>query len=436
MTDNHPDMGDRHSSKPILLLYQQKWIADNTPVAVIEKSRRIGLSWGEAAGDALLAAASEEAGGMDVWYISYNKEMTETFVGDVAFWSRIYSLAASEVEEFVFKDGKDDEGIQAYRVRFASGFTVTALSSAPRNIRSKKGKIVIDEAAFVENLKELLKAALALIMWGGRLVVISTHNGDDNDFNELVQEIRAGKKPYSLHRVTFDDALAQGLFQRICVKKGQDWSLEAEKAWRQEVLDFYGEDADEELFCIPSKGAGTYLTRNLIESCMDPSIPVLRWAPPAEDFVDWPLDRAQHEVRDWCEAELAPLLDALPKAARSYFGEDFGRSGDLTVDWPVLELTNLTLRTPFVVELRNAPYRTQEQILSYIVDRLPGLLGRRARCARQRPGPGRIRAAEIRPGIDSRGDAVRGLVPGTHAQAQEPVRGPDHHYPERPSHSG
>jgi hypothetical protein len=30
------------------------------------------------------------------------------------------------------------------------------------------------------------------------------------------QRCRAGKLPYSLHRTTFDDALAHGLYHRIC----------------------------------------------------------------------------------------------------------------------------------------------------------------------------------------------------------------------------
>lgn len=47
----------------VLLPYQRDWIADTSQVKVCEKSRRIGLSWAEAA-DAALTAAS--ASGMDV----------------------------------------------------------------------------------------------------------------------------------------------------------------------------------------------------------------------------------------------------------------------------------------------------------------------------------------------------------------------------------
>ena len=39
--------------------------------------------------------------------------------------------------------------------------------------------------------------------------------------------------------------------------------------------------------------------------------------------------------------------------------------------WPLQIAADLTRRTPFVVELRNIPFRNQEQVLFYIADRLP-----------------------------------------------------------------
>jgi len=356
----------------LLLPYQNRWNRDATPVKFCEKSRRIGLSYGDAAQSAKLAGLMKSAGGTNTYYISYNKEMTETYIKDVGSWAKVFNLAASDFEEVILKDEKD---ILAYRVRFASDNQVVALSGSPRNLRSKQGRIVIDEAAFCEDLEELLKAAIALTMWGGSVEVISTHNGETNSFNNYILDIRAGKLPYSLHRVTLDDALAEGLHRRICRVRGLTWSPEAEAKWRQELIDFYGDGANEELFCIPSQGSGTYLTRQLIESCMSSNIPVLRWSPPSDDFTDWPEERRHREMRDWLDAELEPILANLPRDARSYLGEDFGRTGDLSVDWPLLELQNLVLATPFVLELRNCPFHQQEQALFFICDRLPRFSG-------------------------------------------------------------
>ena len=349
----------------VLLPYQQRWMADTSPVKVVEKSRRTGFSWGEAADDSLLASSTH---GMDVFYVGYNKDMAQEFIEDCADWAKFYNMASSSVEEFVFDD--EDKDILAFRVRFASGYKIVALSSRPSNLRGKQGKIVIDEAAFHPELAELLKAALAMLMWGGRVVVISTHNGDANPFNEYITDIRAGKKPYSLHRVTLDDAMQEGLFQRICLRTGKPWSPEAEAAWRDDLVTNYGDGADEELFCIPRSGSGVFFSRGLIEGCMSDDIPVVRLKCRTE-FEQESEQARRSVIEQWCEQKLEPLLARLEKHAPSYFGEDFGRSGDLTVIWPLQESGKLKCRTPFTVELRNVPFRQQEQILFYLVDRLP-----------------------------------------------------------------
>jgi phage FluMu gp28-like protein len=363
---------DRFQRTPMAFLrYQQRWSADESRVKVYEKSRRIGITWAEAGDDALLAARKN---GMDIWYIGYNKEMALEFISDCAAWAKFYSKAAAEIEEFIFEDEKKD--ILAFRIRFASGFQIVALSSRPANLRGKQGKVVIDEASFHDDLPGLLKAAIALLMWGGRVVVISTHDGDDNPFNELVNDIRAGRKPYSLHRTTIDDALDDGLYERICLRLHKKPTPEGKKAWLKDLLDLYGDDADEELFCIPSMGSGTYLTRNMIEACMSDEIPVLRWSPPEKGFVDWPDGRRYAEVDDWCKEELAPLISVLCVGDRAtWFGEDFGRSVDLTVMWPLQDMPGLTYHTPFVLELMNCPFSQQEQILFYLIDRLPHFAG-------------------------------------------------------------
>ena len=44
-----------------LMAYQQRWVADPSPLKVIEKSRRTGLTWGEAADNVLTAASDRSA---------------------------------------------------------------------------------------------------------------------------------------------------------------------------------------------------------------------------------------------------------------------------------------------------------------------------------------------------------------------------------------
>ncbi len=352
-----------------LLPYQQKWIADRSPVKVYEKSRRIGATWAEGA-DAALDAAKRS--GSDWWYIGYNKDMALEFIEETAGWARRIERASAAIEETAIAD--DDRDILAYRIRFASGNKIVALSSRPSNLRGKQGVAIIDEAAFHDDLAGLLKAALAFTMWGGRVHVISTHNGADNAFNELITDIRAGRRPYSLHRTTIDDAISQGLFRAISARKREEWSLAAERAWRDQVFADYGDDAEEELLCIPSQSSGVFLPSSLIEARMNPDIPVIRWKC-EYSFIERGNAALFKDAEDFCRANLDPALARIDPDLMSCFGEDFGRSGDLTVIWPLQLGKTLTRRTPFVVELRNVPFKQQEQVLFHLVDALPRFIG-------------------------------------------------------------
>lgn len=353
----------------LLLPYQQAWIADESPLKIAEKSRRTGLTWAEAADAVLAAALDRTEGGTDHYYLGADKDMAIEFIDAAAMWARAFNKAAGDIQQEVLED--EDRDILVYTIKFASGFKIQALSSSPKNLRGRQGNVTIDEAAFHDRLAEVLKAALALNMWGGKIRIISTHNGVDSLFNELIQDSRAGKKRYSVHRVTIDDACEKGLYQRICQVKGKTWSQAAEDEWKQNLLNDTAtrEDALEEYYCVPKQGGGAYLSRALIEARMVDA-PVIRYEG-TEEFNGWPEHLREAEIRDWCEAELLPLLTELDPKELHVFGEDFGRTGDLTVLAPMRLTQQLRRAIPFLVELRNVPFKQQEQIVYYICDRLP-----------------------------------------------------------------
>jgi phage FluMu gp28-like protein len=136
------------------------------------------------------------------------------------------------------------------------------------------------------------------------------------------------------------------------------------------IISEYGEDADEELFCIPAKGRGAFISAALIEARMQAGIPIVRWEQPVH-FCEWPEHLRKAEVRDFCERELKPLLETLDKRFVHCFGQDFGRVSDLSVLIPLAIQRDLRRVTPFVVELRNIPFEAQRDIVFYILDRLP-----------------------------------------------------------------
>lgn len=365
-----------HAFNPteLLLGYQKRWIADDSQLKIAEKTRRCGLTWAEAADNALIASTRKSDGGSDVFYIGSNKEMAREYIDAVAMWAKAFNYAAGEIQEEVFED--EDKDILTYVIYFASGFKVKALSSNPKNLRGMQGVVVIDEAAFHEYLAEVLKAALALTMWGAKVRVISTHNGADNLFNELILDSRAGRKRYSVHTITIEDACHDGLYQRICQVTKQEWSAEKEQEWIDNLLKDTAseEDALEEYFCVPKNGSGLWLSRALIERQMSEKTPVVRFE--AKDgFSLVPEPTRYKEMEDWSEKTLAPILQGLSPNLLHFFGEDFARSGDMTSFVVLAQQQNLTKQVQFIVELGNMPYKQQEQIVLFILKRLPRFSG-------------------------------------------------------------
>ena len=258
----------------LLLKYQQRVMDQlfaGTALVVIEKSRRIGLTWGVAAFAALKAASAVNAGGQNVWYMGYDKDMALEFIEVCAMWARSFGLVAGEIEEeevlAVNSEGVE-QGVKSFSIRFASGFRITALPSVPRSLRGKQGIVIIDEAAFHSNVDEVLKSAMALLIWGGQVVVISTHDGIANKFNVLLDDVRAGNKRGVPIKITFADAMADGLYERVAlVAKTKGSQLPPKEEWEAGIRASYGEDAAEELDCIPAKGSGALISLEDIIAC-------------------------------------------------------------------------------------------------------------------------------------------------------------------------
>lgn len=358
----------------VLLGYQKKWIADDSPLKIAEKSRRTGLTWAEAADASLTTAKSREAGGTNHFYIGSNKEMAREFIDAAAMWAKAYGLAAGEVGEEVFED--EDKDILTFVIYFASGFKVQALSSNPKNLRGMQGNVTIDEAGHHERLAEVLKAALALTMWGAKIRIISTHNGVENLFNELIQDSRAGRKRYSIHTITLDDACNDGLYRRICQISKQDWSQAKEDEWKANLLKDTAteEDALEEYYCVPKQGSGAYIPRVLIDRATREEHPVLRFTMP-DGHMEWTEEERHQTVATWCEEDLAPLLTLLDPDIRHSVGGDFARIADLSI-FSVSSIEQDTRRRlRLTVELRSVPYNQQREIIFFILHGTPRLVG-------------------------------------------------------------
>lgn len=401
----------------ILLPYQVESIelAEQHQLFVVEKSRRIGLSYAFSPWANLVASAA--TGAQNVYYIGYNLDMAREFIGYCGdFATAFEDVRVSLPDEFddedfvqrrfdgsyldrkgdVLVDAKDGDyraervvreakggflikgdagkSVKSFRIDFASGKAVIALPSTPRSVRGKQGVFIIDEAAFHDDLEELIKAILATQIWGGSVVVISTHDGTDNFFNTLIEEIRADKRAGWVHRITFKDAIAAGLYKRICLVQGKEWTLEGEQAWEAFIRKSYGDAAEEELDVIPARGTGSYLARATILEAMSADLPVVRLRCP-DGFERWDEERRRDWLLELLEDEVKPWLANFDPSRRTFMGQDFARSGDVS---PVMfgqhdELMRLTTR--LTLEMRNVPFSDQEFILEWLIRRVPHFAG-------------------------------------------------------------
>lgn len=395
----------------VLLSYQAESItlAEQHQFLLVEKSRRIGLSYGIS--PFAVMEASKVSSPQNVYYVGYNLDMAREFIGYCSEFSKNFNgvsapmpadmsgmviedengnlrdpggkillnakrsdftegqIVQAAIGGFLIRDDAS-KSVKAFRIDFPNGKAVVALPSSPRSVRGKQGIFIIDEAAFHDNLEELIKAVLAALMWGGRVIVISTHDGTDNYFNTLIEEIRAGKRAGHVHRITLKDAIAAGLYKRICLIQGKEWTPEAEVEWEATLRKTYGDAADEELDVIPSRGSGVYLARATIIEAMSRDLPVVRLRC-ADGFER----RDEGYRRDWLEEflhnEVKPWLANFDPTRRTFMGQDFARTGDNSPVKFGQHDPLMRLHCRLTLEMRNVPFTDQEFVLEWLINRVP-----------------------------------------------------------------
>ncbi len=157
---------------------------------------------------------------------------------------------------------------------------------------------------------------------------------------------------------------------------GKEWSPAAEAEWRQDIIDFYGDGADEELFCVPSMGSGAWLTTPLIEARMTMTpeeAPVIRIALPL-DFLQRPKLERDHLLEPHLDA-IKEALDGLDEDRQHAFGYDPARKSDPAI-MTLLSIDKvLKRRSALTVELRNVPFQEQQKIAELILRNAPRLTG-------------------------------------------------------------
>ena len=312
---------------PFFLPYQQKWIQDRSRIKLMEKARQIGLSWSCAYG--LVRRKARKGERLDAWVSSRDDLQARLFNEDCRSFAGILNVTCKDLGEQVIDDTK---ATSAYVLHFANGCRIHSMSSNPDAQAGKRGDRVLDEFALHPDPRKLWAIAYPGITWGGQMEIISTHRGDSNLFNLLVQEAREGGNPkhISLHRVTLQDALDQGFLQKLKAKQPDNTELQEmdEGAYFDYIRSGCVDEESflQEYMCVPADEQGAFISYELIDSCS---------MPPAELW----------------ELHLDPT-------SVYYLGVDVGRKHDLTVLF-LLERTARGLETRRIVEMQNTRFADQ-----------------------------------------------------------------------------
>jgi len=372
-TDRSAGMDVNFETLPLLLPYQQAVILDPAKFIVIEKSRRIGISFALAL--KAVETASRAKNPQNVYYVSYNfaaaKEWLER---DCGYWIDFFkdTLGGLQADDYIL-DSEQREPITVSRISFASGCKITVLPSKPRVLRGVKGVVIIDEAAYVENFKEMLVAANAVKLWGGQVIVSSTHTTVDSAFNLLVKDLKAGFVAGTLHSIDIHTAVSQGICKYVARESGQYYDAEYELGWLKDVFETFRDNIGPELLLEPSSGSGGYFDINVVMNAMDDDYPVIRFTAHAT-FMELTPTNQQEEVRNWLNQILWPWVKQWTNRSDvlTSIGQDFGRNRHLSVIAPICQIAKQkALICPFLLELANVPHECQKTILNYLIERMP-----------------------------------------------------------------
>lgn len=253
-----------------MLPYQERWIKDTSIMKLMEKSRRVGISYGSAYED--VRRHAQEDNRLQTWVSSRDELTARQYVRDCMAFARILHAAATDVGTQILTDDKGaSHSVQV--IHFANGQDLHSLSANPDAFAGRGGYVKLDEFALRRDPTLVYSIAGPTIDWGGALAIISTHRGSGNYFNTLIREVKEKGNPkrWSYHRVTLQDALDQGFLWKLQTKlKPGDPRLDMDEA------DYFtyqrSRAASEEIFqqeymCVPSDDAAAFIEYGLIDGC-------------------------------------------------------------------------------------------------------------------------------------------------------------------------
>ena len=355
---------------------QRRWIGDDRPLKIYEKSRRVGATWAASARRTRIAMLRPNH---DCWWMTRDLVTARDFLRYCAEWATYFGLAGQFGEEVVVVDKK---GQRALALVIRGGGRIVAISSNPNAAAGKGGDIGLDEFALHADQELLLQVSRPVAMWGGQVEIISTHRSSRTLFNQLIRRLArpqgADGQDWSWFRDDIHEALAIGLMgplnattaERGRPPRSADGFVAAERSgcpaaymWHQEYL------------CDPQESGNSLLSMTLVGDCE----------------ASW--EALQQVGRD---------AAAVGARRQCFAGMDIGRERDLTVIW-VVETVGDVAYTRAVKVLSQVPFQMQLEALLRLLE-----THRVQRCAIDATGIGMMLAEQAT--AHYRGGQVEGVT--------------------------
>lgn len=176
--------------------YQLEWILDWNRYSLLNKARQIGASHAYAACAVLWALF-----GQTTTIVSVGLTEATEVLEKCAIHADLLRRLGSNFAQLTRKNEK--------LLRFQTNGRIIALPSTSGG-RSFSGNVLLDEFAYHDNPETVWDGAAGTIMRGYKLRVMSTPNGVGNMWYTLFSSPEK-HKGYTLHEVTLEQALKQGL---------------------------------------------------------------------------------------------------------------------------------------------------------------------------------------------------------------------------------
>lgn len=354
-----------------MLPYQARWIEDRSLVRLMEKSRRVGVSYATAYDSVRQHSLATRK--VDTWFSSRDDLTAKEFIIYCQKFAGVLKLAASaqfDAQILFGEDGK--QSATASIQRFANDTRINSISSNPDVFAGKGGDVGLDEFALRHDPRHVYDIASPTIDWGGRLSIISTHRGAGNFFNKLIQDERDPDKRkhrgISIHRVTLTLALEEGFLWKLQTKLPDD-----DPRMQMDEADYYNYQRSrvssperflQEYECQPEDEANVFLSYDLLQGS---------FYSPADDLVEHTEETSDFRGKKGRIRYLLPK-GVLPSGLRDYLaaeqlkggsifhGKDVARRKDLSVDVFGVKRDGLTM-VRGVVEFDRVAFSRQEDIL-------------------------------------------------------------------------